>query len=332
MDSKIIQINSSQLFYRAQNNTSGTQFPLANISIRGKSADQVSVSDSSKLLSSLKQTFSDAVKTMRDRDIPQNKETSENDVINDEQVQKIIDLGKSVEKPDDEISDFQWGMMVQLGDEMGITDSDALANLTTEDLDRYINEFYKKPLGMKTASDGMLDGNGNVFEPKSYDTKGDYWADVFQTDSNGEILKDPYGNPLRNSEFKQDTLVNEKLEQMNASVKVDSELAIKPYVGKLINMSPALLQNYTFALASGDMAALDYAKNATGTLTGSFDNWLPKDFSKYTDEQKISAYKEELNFGFRLLQSSLMGGPSSKQVANNYMDMVKSGDYVWRQI
>lgn len=329
MDAKIMQMHSSlpPFFYSTQNGAFGTEkISQAYTNTDGGQLDAVSFSKSSKLLTLSKQTFSNALKSIRETNV------SVDNAISDDYVQNIINLGKTVEKPDDGISDLQWGLTVQMGMEMGITDTDALAELTAEDLDRYINEFYKKPLGMKTVGYDILDENGNITKPKSYSSKEAYWADVFKTDSSGGFLKDAYGKPVRNSGFKQDMLVDEKLEKMNKSIVIEADAVVAPYEGKLINMPPSLLQNYALGLASGDMAALDYAKNATGTITGTFDSWLPDGFSKYTDAQKMQFYKDKLSFGFSLLKSSLLSGKTSSQAENSYMESIRSGDYVWKRI
>lgn len=254
-------------------------------------------------------------------------------VISDDYVQSIIDLGKAVSKPDEKIDDLQWGLMVQMGMETGISDPSILPELTTADLDNYIDEFHNKLLWLKAVEYDILDENGSIVQPKMYDNKTDYWSDVFKTDGSGNVVRDNSGNPLRNLDFTKDKLVNKKLEAMNKSVVLGegNTIVAAPYDGKLIDMPPALLQNYIFALTSGDRAMLTYAKNSTTTLTNSYSSWLPENFNQFSESQKIDFYKEKLAFGFSLMKSSMLDKPSSDKLCADYIKLCQSGDYVWEK-
>ena len=62
--------------------------------------------------------------------------------ITDNYMSDIVKKGKEVPKPDNvEMDDVSWGLLVQMGEKMGLTDADRLAKLTVEDVEAY---FYNK--------------------------------------------------------------------------------------------------------------------------------------------------------------------------------------------
>jgi hypothetical protein len=162
----IINLNFSNLTSLFANPTNSPSNIIDRVNQRvAQKEDKVEISASAKVAQEQKK-----IKESDDEVAP--KQNAAIDAV----IADAIAEGKKIPKPDEEMDDLQWGMMVKLGKEMGLNDADAIASLT----DRDVGQYY------------MASRNGDVTE--------DYWKDVFLTDEKGNFVKVD-GKVQRNPDF-----------------------------------------------------------------------------------------------------------------------------------
>ncbi|MDE7315875.1 MAG: hypothetical protein K2N11_09280, partial [Mucispirillum sp.] len=109
--------------------------------------------------------------------------------ISDEFIISVLQLAETAEKPKDaqDMDDLRWGMLVNLGKEVGMNDKDGLMEITQQDLKIYYDlKYHNNQEAFEKL--GEYDQNGNII--KRYENPEDVWKDIFLTDNNGNFLKD----------------------------------------------------------------------------------------------------------------------------------------------
>lgn len=112
--------------------------------------------------------------------------TEGSNAITDTYMSDIVKKGKEVPKPDNvDMDDVSWGLLVQMGEEMGLTDADRLAKLTVEDIEAY---FYTK--NILERGKNLLKENLTANEYVNYKQTGmnnkEYWDMVFAAKEKNE--------------------------------------------------------------------------------------------------------------------------------------------------
>lgn len=97
-----------------------------------------------------------------------------------------LEFGESVPKPYESLDYLQWATLMQLGNEIGMTDPNGLLKITEADLQIYFDTKYNKT-EMFFDKLGDKDQFGNVI--KKYEKPEDIWKDIFQTDAFGEFKR-----------------------------------------------------------------------------------------------------------------------------------------------
>ena len=191
------------------NNPLNNIFSTENLSIKGVTSesnktgnnpannDKVELSSIAQKLDKILSDLRDTESVEKAQDIKNTLELEENTGLyklvmpSDEDVDGLVSAlsknGSEIPKPDGNINDVQWGAMVRLGHTVGIEDKEVLASLTAQDLDLFYNEFVEK--------EGITDPSVKQFEDT--DT---FWKTVFQTDENGNFLKEN-GKAVHNTDF-----------------------------------------------------------------------------------------------------------------------------------
>ena len=127
--------------------------------------------------------------------------------ITDNYMSDIVKKGKEVPKPDNvEMDDVSWGLLVQMGEKMGLTDADRLAKLTVEDVEAY---FYNKNIlerGKNLIKDNLTANEYVKYKKETMNDK-EYWDMVFEAKAKNEkysistIEKSNTGLKLSANEF-----------------------------------------------------------------------------------------------------------------------------------
>lgn len=112
--------------------------------------------------------------------------TEGSNAITDTYMSDIVKKGMEVPKPDNvDMDDVSWGLLVQMGEEMGLTDADRLAKLTVEDIEAY---FYTK--NILERGKNLLKENLTANEYVNYKQTGmnnkEYWDMVFAAKEKNE--------------------------------------------------------------------------------------------------------------------------------------------------
>lgn len=112
--------------------------------------------------------------------------TEGSNAITDTYMSDIVKKGMEVPKPDNvDMDDVSWGLLVQMGEEMGLTDADRLAKLTVEDIEAY---FYTKNILERCKK--LLKENLTANEYVNYKQTGmnnkEYWDMVFAAKEKNE--------------------------------------------------------------------------------------------------------------------------------------------------
>lgn len=192
--------------------------------------------------------------------------TEGSNAINDTYMSDIVKKGKEVPKPDNvEMDDVSWGILVQMGEKMGLTDADRLAKLTVEDVEAY---FYNKNIlerGKNLLKENLTANEYAKYKQESFSDK-EYWDMVFEAKAKNEkysigtIDKNNTGLKLSATEFFSN--------KGNISVT---------------NLSAASLHNVLMAIENEDVELFTYAVNNVKTTN------TPKSIEE-NQKQMIESY------------------------------------------
>ena len=164
--------------------------------------------------------------------------------ITDNYMSDIVKKGKEVPKPDNvEMDDVSWGLLVQMGEKMGLTDADRLAKLTVEDVEAY---FYNKNILEKDN----LTANEYVKYKKETMSDKEYWDMVFEAKAKNE----PYSISTIN--------------KTNTGLKLSAnEFFSNKGNISVTNVSASSLHNVLMAIESEDTALFTYSINNLKTTS-----------------------------------------------------------------
>ena len=169
--------------------------------------------------------------------------------ITDNYMSDIVKKGKEVSKPDNvEMDDVSWGLLVQMGEKMGLTDADRLAKLTVEDVEAY---FYNKNIVEK--GNNLLKENLTANEYVNYKKESmsdkEYWDMVFEAKA-------------KNEKYSVSTI-----EKSNTGLKLSADefFSNKGNIG-VTKLSASSLHNVLMAFENEDVELFTYAiKNSKTT-------------------------------------------------------------------
>ena len=214
--------------------------------------------------------------------------------ISDEFIISVLQLSETVEKPKDaqDMDDLRWGMLVNLGKEVGMNDKDGLMEITQQDLKIYYDlKHHNNQEAFEKL--GEYDQNGNII--KRYENPEDVWKDIFLTDSNGNFLKDKAGRLIRNKDFTYTT-----------SVQVDDSVAFRDLSWKLYDKDnndkikaadygAGELMCITASIMDGNDAAFSLLANYTKSMLpeNKTQHELDVQYAK-SDAEKLFIYKKSL--------------------------------------
>ncbi len=170
--------------------------------------------------------------------------------ITDNYMSDIVKKGKEVSKPDNvEMDDVSWGLLVQMGEKMGLTDADRLAQLTIEDVEAY---FYTKNIlerGKNLLQDNFTANEYAQYKKQTMNDK-EYWDMVFEAKAKNE----PYSISTIN--------------KTNTGLKLAAnEFFSNKGNISVTNMSASSLHNVLMAIESEDTALFTYSINNLKTTS-----------------------------------------------------------------
>lgn len=225
--------------------------------------------------------------------------------ISDEFIISTLQLAETVEKPKDaqDMDDLKWGMLINLGKEIGMNDKDGLMEITQQDLKIY---YDLKHHNTQEAFDklGEYDQNGNIV--KRYENPEDVWKDIFLTDSNGNFLKDKAGKLIRNKDFTYTT-----------SVQVDNSVGFRDLTWSLYDVdendtvkvahyTAGNIMNLTASLIDGNDAAFTYLANYSKSAVPNNKSQYEIDLQSATnDAEKLFIYKKALVNSYHFFLNSV---------------------------
>lgn len=127
--------------------------------------------------------------------------------INDTYMADIVKKSQEKTKPDGvKMDDVSWGLLVEMGEQMGLTDPEKLAKLTIKDVEAY---FYTKNIverGKNLLKDNLTANEYAEYKNTKFDSES-YWNNVFDENGNKKdysiytINQSNSGLPLSSDEF-----------------------------------------------------------------------------------------------------------------------------------
>ena len=142
--------------------------------------------------------------------------------INDTYMADIVKKSQEKIKPDGvEMDDVSWGLLVEMGEQIGLTDPEKLAKLTIKDIEAY---FYAKNIverGKNLLKDNLTANEYAEYTNTKFDSES-YWNNVFDENGNKKnysiytINQSNTGLPLSSAEFFSDK-GNMKLTDLSAA-------------------------------------------------------------------------------------------------------------------
>ena len=174
--------------------------------------------------------------------------------ITDNYMSDIVKKGKEVPKPDNvEMDDVSWGLLVQMGEKMGLTDADRLAKLTVEDVEAYFyTYFYNKNIlerGKNLIKDNLTANEYVKYKKETMSDK-EYWDMVFEAKAKNE----PYSISTIN--------------KTNTGLKLSAnEFFSNKGNISVTNVSASSLHNVLMAIESEDTALFTYSINNLKTTS-----------------------------------------------------------------
>lgn len=143
-------------------------------------------------------------------------------MINDTYMNEIVTKSQEKIKPDGvEMDDVSWGLLVEMGEQIGLTDPEKLAKLTIKDIEAY---FYTKNIverGKNLLKDSLTANEYIEYKNTKFDSES-YWDNIFDENGNKKdysiytINQTNTGLPLSSNEFFSDK-GNIKLTELSAA-------------------------------------------------------------------------------------------------------------------
>lgn len=142
--------------------------------------------------------------------------------INESYMTEIVNKSQEKAKPDGvKMDDVSWGLLLEMGEQMGLTDPEKLAKLTIKDVEAY---FYTKNIverGKNLLKDSLTANEYVEYKNTKFDSES-YWNNVFDENGNKKdysiytINQSNSGLPLSSAEFFSDK-GNMKLTDLSAA-------------------------------------------------------------------------------------------------------------------
>lgn len=142
--------------------------------------------------------------------------------INESYMTEIVNKSQEKAKPDGvKMDDVSWGLLLEMGEQIGLTDTDKLAKLTIKDIEAY---FYTKNIverGKNLLKDNLTANEYAEYKSTKFDSES-YWNNVFDENGNKKdysiytINQSNTGLPLSSAEFFSDK-GNMKLTDLSAA-------------------------------------------------------------------------------------------------------------------
>lgn len=127
--------------------------------------------------------------------------------INETYMTDIVNKSQEKAKPDGvKMDDVSWGLLLEMGEQIGLTDPDKLAKLTIKDIEAY---FYTKNIverGKNLLKDNLTANEYVEYKNTKFDSES-YWNNVFDENGNKKdysiytINQSNSGLPLSSAEF-----------------------------------------------------------------------------------------------------------------------------------
>lgn len=143
-------------------------------------------------------------------------------MINDTYMNEIVKKSQEKIKPDGvEMNDVSWGLLVEMGEQIGLTDPEKLAKLTIKDIEAY---FYTKNIverGKNLLKDSLTANEYVEYKNTKFDSES-YWDNIFDENGNKKdysiytINQSNSGLPLSSDEFFSN-IGNMKLTELSAA-------------------------------------------------------------------------------------------------------------------
>lgn len=234
-----------------QDNTNKNKIDVKNYQNKFNEIDKDTVKSANKNLQSYKLDISSNSTQKSKEQSYYNSSASQNistgaQAINDTYMAEIVQKSKEKTKPSGvKMDDVSWGLLVEMGQQIGLTDPEKLAKLTVKDIEAY---FYTKNIlerGKNLLKDNLTANEYAEYKSNKFDSES-YWNNVFDENGNKKaysiqtINQSNAGLPLSSTEFFSDK----------------GEM-------KLTELSAASIHNILIANENKDTALFTYAvKNA----------------------------------------------------------------------
>ncbi len=291
------------------------QTPLLNLSY---AVQQQNIASDSVDISSVANMIQEAAQSLNGSEITAPVQESV-DGIDAEYINTIIELGKAVPKGDETVDDLSWGLTVKLGIEMGIDDADVLRELKLSDVDAYFYEAVHKKAGLEA---GMTRFNENG-EAVTYDNPSDIWKDIFQTDADGNFIKDSSGKAVRNENFTQYRVQTQGTGVTGYNTDAPT-WDFEDYDGKLANAPAGLLHNLLLGVDSKDPFMYRYTREQA---TNRMPVWSSGTTEKMNNSEKTDFYIKQLSYSYSLLKSSMINAPTVQSQMDELKNLMKGAEW-----
>lgn len=222
--------------YETINNNEKNSFTLEKVELNNPKADSFNASNHSVAKSNESVYYNSSSNTEGSK------------AITDTYMADIVKKGKEVPKPDNvEMDDVSWGILVQMGEKMGLADADRLAKLTVEDVEAY---FYNKNIlerGKNLIKDNLTANEYVKYKKETMNDK-EYWDMVFEAKA-------------KNEKYSVSTI-----EKSNTGLKLSADefFSNKGNIS-VTKLSASSLHNVLMAFENEDVELFTYAINTSKT-------------------------------------------------------------------
>lgn len=170
-----------------------------------------------------------------------NADSQNSSAINSTYMSQIIKKGKEIEKPSNvNMDDVSWGLLVQLGEKIGLTKADKLAKLTVKDVEAY---FYNKHVierGKELTKETLTANEYAALKGKKMDNKA-YWDMVFEAKANNKQYTIP------------------AISQRDTGLSLAPQEFFSHNSSSITKLSASSLHNILMAEENSDVAQFQYA-------------------------------------------------------------------------
>ena len=220
-------INSSLNTPNIQDNTNKNKITSSDLHSSINKPDKETVKQTKNNLQSYKLDISsNSAQKAKEQSYYSNSSNADNSAgaqaINDTYMADIVKKSQEKTKPDGvKMDDVSWGLLVEMGEQMGLTDPEKLAKLTIKDVEAY---FYTKNIverGKNLLKDNLTANEYAEYKNTKFDSES-YWNNVFDENGNKKdysiytINQSNTGLPLSSAEFFSDK-GNMKLTDLSAA-------------------------------------------------------------------------------------------------------------------